>query len=81
MVTVRLPQDLQDLTEGASTVEVDARDLHDLVTVLDRHHPGMALRLQSGYGAAVDGTLHDFHASVRLEHDSQVRIVTAISGG
>lgn len=81
MVTVRLPEDLRDLTEGARTLEVDARDLHELVAALDRAHPGMALRLQAGYGAAVDGTLHDFHASVRLNADSQVRIVAAISGG
>ena len=81
MITVRLPEDLRDLTQGARSTTVEARDLAALVTALDELYPGMELRLQSGYGAVVDGTLHGFQASVRLTDGAQVRIVTAISGG
>lgn len=81
MVTVLLPQDLRDLTQGERTVEVQARNLDELVTALHEQFPGMQVRLQSGYGAVVDGTLHDFHATVTLDDSSEVRIVAAISGG
>ena len=51
MASVRLPEDLCDLTEGARTIEVEARDLRELVAALERAHPGMEPRLRSGIGA------------------------------
>ena len=44
-VTVRIPTTLRPLTGGASTVEVEAGALGDVIKSLDAVHPGFADRL------------------------------------
>jgi molybdopterin synthase sulfur carrier subunit len=44
-VTVRIPTTLRPLTGGASTVEVEAGALGDVIKGLDAAHPGFADRL------------------------------------
>jgi molybdopterin synthase sulfur carrier subunit len=44
-VTVRIPTTLRPLSGGASTVEVDAGALSDVIKALDAAHPGFADRL------------------------------------
>ena len=44
-VTVRIPTTLRPLSGGASTVEVEAGVLGDVIKALDAAHPGFADRL------------------------------------
>ena len=44
-VTVRIPTTLRPLSGGASTVEVEAGALGDVIKALDAAHPGFADRL------------------------------------
>ncbi len=50
-VTVRIPTTLRPLSGGASTVEVDAGALSDVIKALDTAHPGFADRLLDDEGA------------------------------
>ena len=50
-VTVRIPTTLRPLSGGASTVEVDAGSLSDVIKALDAAHPGFAERLFDDTGA------------------------------
>jgi molybdopterin synthase sulfur carrier subunit len=49
-VTVRIPTTLRPLSGGASTVEVDAGSLSDVIKALDAAHPGFADRLLDDEG-------------------------------
>ena len=49
-VTVRIPTTLRPLSGGASTVEVDAGSLSDVIKALDAAHPGFADRLLDEQG-------------------------------
>ncbi len=50
-VTVRIPTTLRPLSGGASTVEVDAGALSDVIKALDAAHPGFSERLLDDTGA------------------------------
>jgi molybdopterin synthase sulfur carrier subunit len=50
-VTVRIPTTLRPLSGGASTVEVDAGALADVIKALDAAHPGFSERLLDDAGA------------------------------
>jgi molybdopterin synthase sulfur carrier subunit len=49
-VTVRIPTTLRPLAGGASTVEVDAGSLADVIKALDAAHPGFGDRLLDDEG-------------------------------
>ncbi len=49
-VTVRIPTTLRPLSGGASTVEVDAGALSDVIKALDAAHPGFSERLLDDAG-------------------------------
>jgi molybdopterin synthase sulfur carrier subunit len=50
-VIVRIPTTLRPLSGGASTVEVDAGALSDVIKALDAAHPGFSDRLLDDAGA------------------------------
>ena len=89
-VTVRIPTTLRPLSGGASTVEVDAGALSDVIKALDAAHPGFADRLLDD-----DGTLRRF-VNVFVDDDDvryldglntnvpdgqTVSIIPAVAGG
>lgn len=44
-IEVRIPTILRNLTDGAKAVEADGSTLGELITDLDKHHPGIAERI------------------------------------
>ena len=89
-VTVRIPTTLRPLSGGASTVEVDAGALTDVLKALDAAHPGFADRLLDD-----DGNLRRF-VNVFVDDDDvryldglatnvpdgqTVSIIPAVAGG
>jgi molybdopterin synthase sulfur carrier subunit len=89
-VTVRIPTTLRPLSGGASTVEVDAGALSDVLKALDAAHPGFADRLLDD-----DGNLRRF-VNVFVDDDDvryldglatnvpdgqTVSIIPAVAGG
>jgi sulfur-carrier protein len=89
-VTVRIPTTLRPLSGGASTVEVEAGALSDVIKALDAAHPGFADRLLDD-----EGTLRRF-VNVFVDDDDvryldglatavpdgqTVSIIPAVAGG
>jgi molybdopterin synthase sulfur carrier subunit len=89
-VTVRIPTTLRPLSGGASSVEVEAGSLGDVIKALDAAHPGFADRLLDD-----DGTLRKF-VNVFVDDDDvryldglatnvpdgqTVSIIPAVAGG
>jgi len=50
-VTVRIPTTMRPLAGGATTVEVEAGTLSDVIKALDQAHAGLAQRLLDDDGA------------------------------
>jgi molybdopterin synthase sulfur carrier subunit len=87
MVTVFVPTMLQPLTGGVKQVEVQARNVRQLVDQLDRLYPGMRNRLveegqiRSNLAVSIDGEIARLGLMERLNENSEVHFVPAIGGG
>ena len=87
MVTVFVPTMLQPLTGGVKQVDVDARNVRQLVDQLDDLYPGMKDRLveegqiRSNLAVSIDGEIARLGLMERLNQNSEVHFVPAIGGG
>ena len=87
MVTVFVPTMLQLLTGGVRQVEVEARNVRQLVDQLDGLYPGMKDRLvdegqiRSNLAVSIDGEIARLGLMERLKQNSEVHFVPAIGGG
>ena len=87
MVTVFVPTMLQSLTGGVKQVDVEARNVRQLVDSLDQLYPGMKDRLvdegqiRSNLAVSIDGEIARLGLMERLNENSEVHFVPAIAGG
>ena len=87
MVTVFVPTMLQTLTGGVKQVDVDARNVRQLVDELDDLYPGMKSRLvdegeiRSNLAVSIDGEIARLGLMETLKLNSEVHFVPAIGGG
>ena len=78
---------LQLLTGGVKQVEVEARNVRQLVDQLDGLYPGMKDRLvdegqiRSNLAVSIDGEIARLGLMERLKQNSEVHFVPAIGGG
>lgn len=89
-VTVRIPTPLRTATGGASTAEVGAGTLGDVVAALEAAHPGIAERLLDDTGQIrrfvnvfIDDEDVRFQQglSTPVQEGATVSIIPAVAGG
>ena len=81
MARVVLSGTLKQLAGGASEIELDARDVRQLLRVLSERYPELAPHLESGYAIAIDGVIVQDAWFAQIRPDSEVHLVPAIRGG
>ena len=81
MARVVLSGTLRQLAGGASEIELDARDVRQLLRVLSERYPELAPHLESGYAIAIDGEIFQDAWFAPIGPDSEVHLVPAIRGG
>ena len=81
MARVVLSGTLKQLAGGASEIELDARDVRQLLRVLSERYPELAPHLESGYAIAIDGEIFQDAWFAPIRPDSEVCLVPAIRGG
>ncbi len=81
MATVILPARFNAWTGGAEQVEVDARDVRQLIRALDERYPGLGEKLRDGVSIAIDGEIINEPLLEPIEVDSEVHFLPPISGG
>ena len=78
---------MRDLTGGAQTVTVEGATVRQVVRNLEKAYPGMWERLCDGddlsphINVAVDGVIGSLGMLERVEPDSEVHFLPAVSGG
>ena len=88
-VKVRIPTPLQKLTDGKSEVDCSAKNIMELVEVLDMDYPGMKERLSDGGKIRRFINIYVNEEDIRfvnkdettLKDGDNVSIVPAIAGG
>ncbi len=81
MARVVLSGTLKQLAGGASEIEVEARDVRQLLRELGSRYPELAPHLESGYAIAIDGEIFQDAWFAPIGSDSEVHLVPAIRGG
>ena len=87
MVTVFVPTMLQSLTGGVKQVEVEARNIRQVIDRLDDAYPGIKDRLvedgqiRSNLAVSIDGEVARLGLMERIGENSEVHFVPAIGGG
>jgi len=72
---------LKQLAGGVSEIELEARDVRQLLRALGEHFPELAPHLESGYAIAIDGEIFQDTWLAPIRPDSEVHLVPAIRGG
>ena len=87
MPTVFVPTMLQSVTGGVKQVELEARNVRQVVDRLDELYPGIKDRLvedgqiRSNLAVAIDGEVARLGMMERVGDASEVHFVPAIGGG
>ena len=72
---------LRQLAGGDAQVEIEARDVRQLLRALGERYPALAPHLDSGYAIAIDGEIFQDAWFAPIREDSEVHLVPAIRGG
>jgi molybdopterin converting factor small subunit len=87
MPVIWIPALLRDLTDGKERVTVPGRTLRQAIDELEAHHPGLKARLleenqlRLEFSVVVDGTVSHLRMRQPLSENSEVHLLSAISGG
>jgi molybdopterin converting factor small subunit len=81
LARVVLSGTLKQLAGGTSEIELDARDVRQLLRTLGERYPELAPHLESGYAIAIDGEIFQDAWFAPIRPDSEVHLVPAIRGG
>lgn len=87
MPTIFIPAPLRELTQGKALVDVSGSSVREAVESLEAHYPGIKEQLCEGdkvrpnISVFVDGEISHLKMRERLEEDSEVHFLIAISGG
>ena len=87
MATVYIPSLMRNVTGGKDRVEVEGKNLREIVANLDREYPGMrdllvlAGEIRDGVALAVDGEPTEVGLLMEVGDNAEVQILPAIAGG
>ncbi len=82
MASVILSGSLQQLAGGDAHVELDARNVKQLLRMLSERYPELAPHLeQDSFAIAIDGEIFQDVWFAPIEPDSEVHLIPAIRGG
>ena len=87
MPTVWIPALLLPLSEGRQKVNVPGETIRQVINNLERQYPGISERLLDGdrlqpnISIVVDGYISQDKLRHKLEENSEVQFIPAISGG
>ena len=87
MPRVFIPPTLRSMTGGTEIVDVNGRNVREIIENLEARFPGVkeqlchADELQPGLAVAVDGSVSALGLWQRVEADSEVHFLPAVGGG
>ncbi|MAQ12647.1 MAG: MoaD/ThiS family protein [Chloroflexota bacterium] len=87
MATIFIPTMLQKMTGGDKKVDMDARNVRQVIDRLDELYPGIKNRLVEdgeilpNLAIAIDGDVAIMGMLEKVREDSEVHFVPAIGGG
>ena len=81
MVAVNLWSGLRAFADGKDVVEVDAKNVGEVLTGLVAAHPGLEHVIEAGVSVAVDGRVIASGLTNEVKPDSEVYLMQQLKGG
>ena len=81
MARVFIPASLRRFTGETAELRIPARDLRELISVLDARFPGIGEAIRCGLAVAIDGEIIQDGFLEEVGPESEVHFVPPISGG
>lgn len=81
MVKVLIWGSLKDAFDGESEVEIEAKNLRQLLQGLEERFPGIGEEFADQVSVAIDGKMYNDNWFQPIEPDSEVVVLPRISGG
>ena len=81
MVKVAIWGSLRDATGGQGEVEVEARNLRQLLDRLAEDYPGLKPQIERGVSISIDGLVYNDSWFTPVAPDSEVVLLPRIVGG
>ncbi len=87
MPVVAIPALIRNLTDGEDSVTVEGVTIREVINNLDNRYPGTKAklceddRIRPGIGVYVNGVLTKVGMHERVEEDTELHFLPAISGG
>jgi molybdopterin synthase sulfur carrier subunit len=81
MVEVHLWSGLRAMAGGNEVVEVDAKNVGEVLKGLVTAHPGLQAAIDAGVSVAVDGRIYASGLTEPVGPDSEVYLMQRIKGG
>ena len=81
MVAVSLWAELVPLADNQETVEVEARDIRELLRKLTERYPGLRGPIKNEIAVVIDGVIYRDDWSIKLADGAEVFLMRRIAGG
>lgn len=81
MVQVTLSGTFQQVAGGISTLEIEAKNIRQLLNGLEKQCPELKPLLANGIAVAIDGTIYRDDWFQPIPADSEVFIIPRLAGG
>ncbi len=81
MVKVAIWGSLRAATDGRAEVEVEAKNLRELLDRLAQAYPGIKPQIERGVSVSIDGLIYNDSWFTPVDPDSEVVLLPRIIGG
>ena len=81
MVEVTLWGSLSALAEGKDKLEIDAKNIGELLRKLAERYPGVEPLVENGIAVAIDGVIYRDTWSKELPKDAEIFLLPRLAGG
>ena len=81
MVKVTVWGSLQNATENQAEVEVEAKNIRELLTRLAEQYPGLKPQIDRGVSVSIDGQIYSKSLIAEIKPDSEVVLLPRLAGG
>tara|TARA_R110002111_G_scaffold114863_16_gene175849 strand:- start:441 stop:683 length:243 start_codon:yes stop_codon:yes gene_type:complete len=80
-VEVFLSGPLRDAVDGATSIQVEASTIRELLTRLNDRYPKLNVQMDDGIAVAIDGTIYRDSWETVIPENSEVFLLPRIVGG
>ena len=81
MLEVSLSGSLRDATDGAASIEIEARTIRELLRKLVERYPRLQSRIDEGVAVSVNGEIYRDNRDLAIPEGAEVFLLPRIQGG